>query len=179
MLLLGATQYFDDHEFDPKGGYAPLSERYAKIRHIQLHVVKAAMKLSEGDPIVIRTEVVPDCAIYRSQLINWLGLTAGQAADMLPYERIFVPLRDARRLGTESASHSSLGQIVRANGLLATYLERLEHGAPAPDTVGQAAVALHYAALRLGGEHNINIAEAQLHRLEVNLGRPVPDNYRH
>ena len=80
-LLLRAQAWWDAQRFDqPEWHLAAWSDQ--KVRHIQLHVAKALGKvlaaLDEGagaasglDPMArVRDEVLPDLAIYRSQLIN-------------------------------------------------------------------------------------------------------------
>src|SRR2546425_837972 len=80
-LLLHAQAWWDAQRFDqPMWQVAAWSDQ--KIRHIQLHVAKALGKVvvayGEGSGATfgtdalarVRDEVLPDVAIYRSQLIN-------------------------------------------------------------------------------------------------------------
>ena len=80
-LLLQAQAWWDGQRFDqPEWHLASWPDQ--KVRHIQLHVAKALGKVvaalngvagmaSDIDPLTrIRDEVLPDVAMYRSQLIN-------------------------------------------------------------------------------------------------------------
>src|SRR5262250_2304269 len=85
-LLLQAQAWWDAQRFD-QPIWQVAEWRDQKVRHIQLHVAKALGKivaaLGEGertasgtDPMArVRDEVLPDVAIYRSQLINAFGAT--------------------------------------------------------------------------------------------------------
>src|SRR5215475_2646197 len=81
QLLLHAQAWWDAQRFDqPEWQVATWREQ--KLRHIQLHVAKALGKVvtayeqggeatSGTDALVrVRDEVLPDLAIYRSQLLN-------------------------------------------------------------------------------------------------------------
>src|SRR6266850_5441321 len=78
-LLLEAQVWWDAQRFDqPEWHLAAWPDQ--KVRHIQLHVAKALGKvvvaydagaLSGTDALArVRDEVLPDVAIYRSQLLN-------------------------------------------------------------------------------------------------------------
>jgi hypothetical protein len=80
-LLLQAQAWWDAERFDqPEWHVAAWPDQ--KVRHIQLHVAKALGKVAAAldgdtgaasgiDPVArVRDEVLPDVAIYRSQLIN-------------------------------------------------------------------------------------------------------------
>jgi hypothetical protein len=180
MLHLDAQEYFDRVEFDPTdGGYKELSKRDQKIRHIQLHVAKAALKLVKRDNEIIMSQVIPDLAIYRSQLVNLLA----------------EPARDAflRELNSQKSAASFKGkqkglsivvnadyeylkdEIITANGNLASYLERLEHGEPGDeDIIFTAAYRLDSGANGLAELYEMNLEQAHLARLEENLGQTIP-----
>src|SRR6266436_133356 len=81
QLLLHAQAWWDAQRFDqPVWQVAAWPDQ--KVRHIQLHVAKALGKVviaygegsgatSDTDALArVRNEVLPDVAIYRSQLIN-------------------------------------------------------------------------------------------------------------
>ena len=80
-LLLQAQAWWDAQRFD-QSEWQVAEWRDQKVRHIQLHVAKAlgkvvaALSAGEGaasgtDTIAqVRDEVLPDVAIYRSQLLN-------------------------------------------------------------------------------------------------------------
>src|SRR2546428_3481499 len=79
QLLLHAQAWWDAQRFDQRE-WQVAAWREQKARHIQLHVAKALGKvvvaydagaLSGTDALArVRDEVLPDVAIYRSQLIN-------------------------------------------------------------------------------------------------------------
>src|SRR5205823_6768354 len=90
-LLLPAQAWWDAQRFD-QPVWQVVEWRDQKVRHIQLHVAKALGKVvvalgedagaaSGTDTTArVRDEVLPDVAIYRSQLINlfpdWCAPTA-------------------------------------------------------------------------------------------------------
>jgi len=169
MISPDIQAYFDREEFD-KDGYHTLDRRDEKIRHIQLHVAKAALKLVQGEIVIIKTAVIPDTSVYRSQLINVIGVDnipnlPGQFIDEPPV----LPEDDME------AEQWCLEAIVKAGGELATYLERREHGAAGDErSILRAAMCLHAGSLGLAALYDVDADEAHLDRLEYNLGRPLP-----
>ena|SRR2546425_3328821 len=79
QLLLHAQAWWDAQRFDQRE-WQVAAWREQKLRHIQLHVAKALGKvvaaydagaISGTDGLArVRDEVLPDVAIYRSQLLN-------------------------------------------------------------------------------------------------------------
>lgn len=167
-MLLRAQAYFDKHEFDPIDGYRILRGKEAKVGHIQLHVAKAALKMVMGSDDVIVREVMPDTAIYRSQLVNMIG----QGAERHVTETV-AGLSYSDDQNVLKAESKDL--IVAASGRLATYLERLEHGEYADDTqMLTAAIDLHAAATGLAHIFGQDLNAAHLTRMQNNLGKAIP-----
>lgn len=169
MINPDIQNYFDGEAFDPEQGYADLKKRDKKIRHIQLHIAKAAMKLATGDIRKIVEDVIPDAAIYRTQLINIIGTDSFlDNANNFPDESIHP---NFEHLGENCA----LDKLVFASGSLATYIEHKEHGRPADEyDLTSAALDLHEAAIILGEEFDIDVDQAHIYRLESQLGRALP-----
>src|SRR5262245_6452626 len=133
--LLRAQAWWDAQRFD-QPAWQVATWREQKLRHIQLHVAKALGKVvtayeqggeatSGSDALArVRDEVLPDVAIYRSQLRN-LFPEAG-APSALAH----------RSAAGDTPTAESLLQVVldlsRASAQLAAYLEPREHGAASP-----------------------------------------------
>jgi len=177
MLLLEAQAYFDREEFDPKNGYEALGARDQKIGHIQLHVAKAAMKLLDAEPEIIIFQVIPDTAIYRSQLINLLRAPVKQLM-VTELDRDYpIAFESAHgwKIDEESSRKRFGEEIVLASGNLATYLERLEHGEPGDeDRLRNAVYALNAGSRGLAEIYSVDIEALHVQRLEENLGRALP-----
>jgi hypothetical protein len=131
-LLLPAQAWWDAQRFDqPQWQVAAWHDQ--KVRHIHLHVAKALGKvvamLDEAAPPTlgtalqerVRNEVLPDVAIYRSQLIN--VLPDGWALPVSMYRNSL----DAESQTGEPWWHVVLC-LSRASAELASYLEPREHG---------------------------------------------------
>jgi hypothetical protein len=179
MLHLDAQEYFDRVEFDPTNGYEELNTRNQKIRHIQLHVAKAALKLIKRDDETIVSQVIPDTAIYRSQIINLLdesvrkGLVRELEAE--DYSVTLIGKQDSWDVDVNASYDYFKDEIIKANGNLATYLERLEHGEPGDqDQLMYAALNLDSGTNGLAELYNVDIDQAHLARLEENMGQPLP-----
>jgi hypothetical protein len=179
-LLLRAQAWWDAQRFDqPEWHLAAWPDQ--KVRHIQLHVAKALGKvlaaLDEGagaasglDPMArVRDEVLPDLAIYRSQLINMIREGVVPTASLVrPHAR--VPPRSA----ADSLFHvvMSLG---RASAQLAAYIEPREHGEMSHASYIQEAIQdLHDSAEALATYFAVDVASAHQTRLEALLGVPLP-----
>src|SRR5262245_1774475 len=130
QLLLHAQAWWDAQRFDqPEWQVAAWREQ--KLRHIQLHVAKALGKvvaaydagtMSGTDALArVRDEVLPDVAIYRSQLLNLFPEVGAPPA--LAHHRAAVGTLEA-----EPLLQVVLG-LSRASAQLAAYLEPREHGA--------------------------------------------------
>ena len=177
-LLLHAQAWWDAQRFDqPEWQVAAWREQ--KLRHIQLHVAKALGKVvaayDEGAGVTsgtgalarVRNEVLPDVAIYRSQLLN-LFPEAGTPPS-LAHPRTAV--------GTPKAApllRVVLG-LSRASAQLAAYLEPREHGAASPVSHIRAAIAdVQASAATLAAVFAVDLARAHQARLEALLGAPLP-----
>jgi hypothetical protein len=144
---------------------------------IKLHVAKALGKVvtaydagaTSGTDALgrVRDEVLPDVAIYRSQLLNLFPEVG--ALPSLAHHRVAV--------GTPEAE--PLLQVVldlsRASAQLAAYLEPREHDAASPVSHIQEAIAyLHAGAEALATSFTVDLAHAHRARLEALLGAPLP-----
>jgi hypothetical protein len=179
-LLLRAQAWWDAQRFDqPQWHMAAWPDQ--KVRHIQLHVAKALGKvvaaLDEGvdaasgiDPMArVRDEVLPDVAIYRSQLIN----TCRECG--VPTASLFGP---HARVPSRSAADPLFRVVIslsRASAQLAAYIEPREHGAMSPASSIQEAIQdLHDSAEALATYFAVDLASAHQARLEALLGAPLP-----
>lgn len=158
-LLLGETKNFDEEHF--YCDYEQLSWRDQTLRHIGEHVTKAGLKLvdfEEGsvDKAVIEQQVIPDLALYRTQIINLLG---------------FDPVEidwDAHSGDEENITQS----VLWAAGMINRYIEPSEHSSEGrhenltTDDLTSVPIRLHFAATALAARHNIDIVEAQRKRME-------------
>ena len=115
----------------------------------------------------VRDEVLPDVAIYRSQLLN-LFPEAG-APPSLAHPRTAV--------GTPKAApllRVVLG-LSRAGAQLAAYLEPREHGVASPVFHIQEAIEhLHASAVALATAFAVDLVRVHQARLEALLGAPLP-----
>ena len=179
-LLLRAQAWWEAQRFDqPEWHLAAWPDQ--KVRHIQLHVAKALGKVvaaldggvgaaSGIDPMArVRDEVLPDVAIYRSQLINTLREWG------VPTALLFRP---HARVPSQSAADPLFRVAIslsRASAQLAAYIEPREHGARSPASSIQEAIQdLHDSAEALATYFAVDLASAHQARLEVLLGAPLP-----
>jgi hypothetical protein len=179
-FLLRAQAWWDAQRFDqPEWQVAAWPDQ--KVRHIQLHVAKALGKVvaaldgSAGaasgiDPMArVRDEVLPDVAIYRSQLINTVRECGGPTASLF---------RPHARVPSRSAADPLLRVVLslsRASAQLAAYIEPREHGAMSPASDIQEAIQdLHDSAEALATYFAVDLASAHQARLEALLGAPLP-----
>jgi hypothetical protein len=179
-LLLQAQAWWDAQRFDqPEWHVAAWSDQ--KVRHIQLHVAKALGKvvaaLPEGagaatgiDPMArVRDEVLPDVAIYRSQLINTVREWDVPIASLC---------RPHARVPSQSAANPLFRVVIalgRASAQLAAYIEPREHGTMSPAVYIQEAIQdLHDSAEALATYFAVDLASAHQARLEALLGAPLP-----
>ena len=177
-LLLHAQAWWDAQRFDqPVWQVAAWPDQ--KVRHIQLHVAKALGKVviayGEGsgatsgtDALVrVRNEVLPDVAIYRSQLLNLFP-----EVDASP--SLVSPSVDGGGQEAEPLLQVVLG-LSRASAQLAAYLEPREHGVASPVSHIREAIAhLQASAEALATAFAIDLARAHQARLESVLGAPLP-----
>ena len=177
-LLLRAQAWWDTQRFD-QPAWQVAEWREQKLRHIQLHVAKALGKVvaaydagagatSGTDALArIHNEVLPDLAIYRSQLLNLFPEVGAPSA--LAH----------RRADGDTPTAESLLQVVldlsRASAQLAAYLEPREHGAASPVSYIQEAIEyLHAGAEALAAVFAVDLVHAHQARLEALLGAPLP-----
>jgi hypothetical protein len=151
------------------------------VRHIQLHVAKALGKVvaaldgdagtaSGTDPMArVRDEVLPDVAIYRSQLINIARELGVPTAS---------PFRSHARVPSQSPADLLFRVVIslsRASARLAVYVEPREHGVMSPASYIQKAIQdLHDSADALATYFAVDLASAHQARLEALLGAPLP-----
>jgi hypothetical protein len=115
----------------------------------------------------VRDEVLPDVAIYWSQLRNL-------------FPEVGVPLsRSHRSVGVGTPEADPLRRVVlslsRASAQLAAYLESREHGAASPVSHVREAIAdLHTSAEALAAACAVDLVRAHRARLEALLGAPLP-----
>ena len=179
-LLLEAQAWWDAQRFDqPEWHLAAWPDQ--KVRHIQLHVAKALGKVvaaldggaGEASGIDrmarVRYEVLPDLAIYRSQLINTVREWGVPTASLVR-PHACVPSRSAA-----DPLFRVVMSLGRASGQLATYIEPREHGAMSPASYIQEAIQeLHDSAEALATYFAVDLASAHQARLEALLGAPLP-----
>ena len=189
-LLLHAQAWWDAQRFDqPVWQVAEWHDQ--KVRHIQLHIAKALGKVvaalgeatataSGTDPMVrVRDEVLPDVAIYRSQLLNTFP-DCCLAPGALYRSRISVTVRSATALPPERVPRAELlWRVVlllsRASAALAAYLEPREHGTGSSAVrIGEAIQDLHDSAVALAAHFAIDLTRAHQARLEALLGAALP-----
>ena len=178
-LLLRAQAWWDAQRFD-QPGWQVATWRDQKVRHIHLHIAKALGKvvatLGEAARATsgpdrqsrVRDEVLPDVAIYRSQLINlWPDLWVPPRS--LPHCSAAVGMPEAEPLLRVVLCLS------RAGAELAAYLEPREHGAGSPVSHIREAIAdLHAGAEVLAASFAVDLARAHRTRLEELLDAPLP-----
>jgi hypothetical protein len=177
-LFLHAQAWWDAQRFD-QPGWDVATWRDQKARHIQLHVAKALGKVVAASSkeaagaagaaalVRVRDEVLPDVAIYRSQLLNLFPEVGAS------------PALAHRSAGVGTPKAEPLLQVVldlsRASAQLAAYLEPREHGAASPVSHIQEAIEyLHAGAEALATSFTVDLAHAHWARLEALLGAPLP-----
>src|SRR5713101_6286276 len=168
-LLLHAQAWWDAQRFD-QPVWQVAAWRDQKVRHIHLHVAKALGKVdaalgeeartASGMDLMtrVRDEVLPDVAIYRSQLLNLFPEVGGP------------PSLAHRQAGVGTSEAEPLLQVVlglsRASAQLAAYLEPREHGAMSPVSHIREAIAdLHASAEALAAAFAVDLAGAHRARL--------------
>jgi len=180
-FLLHAQAWWDAQRFD-QPVWQVAAWRDQKVRHIQLHVAKALGKVvaavgeearaapGSGTDLMarVRDEVLPDMAIYRSQLLNLFPDVSAPPPSLA---------HCSATMGVQEAE--PLLQVVlnlsRASAQLAAYLEPREHGAASPVShIREAITHLHASAEALATAFAIDLARAHQARLEALLGAPLP-----
>ena len=179
--LLQAQAWWDAQRFD-QPVWQVAAWRDQKVRHIQLHVAKALGKVvaavgeearaapGSGTDLMarVRDEVLPDMAIYRSQLLN-LFPDVGAPPPSLAHCSATMGVQEAEPL------LQVVLNLSRASAQLAAYLEPREHGAASPvSNIREAITHLHASAEALATAFAIDLARAHQARLEALLGAPLP-----
>lgn len=189
-LLLHAQAWWDAQRFDQPAWHVA-AWRDQKVRHIQLHVAKALGKVvaaysedagaaSITNAIArVRDEVLPDVAIYRSQLLNTFPDCCDPTALLdYPSARVAAWSVTAPPHGRASRAQllcHALLLLSRASAQLATYLEPREHGAVSSLSHIQGAIQdLHDSAEALATAFAVDLVRAHQARLEALLGDPLP-----
>jgi hypothetical protein len=189
-LLLHAQAWWDAQRFDQPVWHVTVW-RDQKVRHIQLHVAKALGKVvaaygegadaASGIDVLarVRDEVMPDVAMYRSQLLN-LFPDCGDPAVLrgCPGARVApqaVPTWPSGRLPHAAQLFSVVLVLSRASAQLAAYLEPREHGVMSPPSHMWGAIQdLHASAEALAASFAVDLMHAHQARLEALLGAPLP-----
>ena len=189
-LLLSAQAWWDAQRFD-QSVWQVAEWRDQKVRHIQLHVAKALGKvvtaLGEGEVAAsgtdtmarVRDEVVPDVAIYRSQLINTFPDWGAPIPSLCRPGTLVTPWPvgaqpHERMYWAETLFHVVLA-LSRASANLAAYIEPREHGTASPAfLIGHAIQDLHDSAASLAAYFAVDLTRAHQARLGALLGAPLP-----
>jgi len=189
-LLLQAQAWWDAQRFD-QPVWQVAEWRDQKVRHIQLHVAKALGKvvaaLGEGEGAAsgtdttarVRDEVLPDVAIYRSQLINTFPDWCTPTASLFrPRARVAARSAAAQPGGRAPRAEPLFRVVVslsRASAKLAAYIEPREHGAVSPASHIRGAIQdLHDSAEALAAYFVVDLTRVHQARLEALLGAPLP-----
>lgn len=158
-ILIEETQIFGERSF--YSDYRQLSWRDQTLRHIGEHVTKAGFKLVEyeegsvGDRI-LDEEVIPDLAIYRTQIINLLKINPNE----IDWD-------------THNGKEDKLPQsILWAAGMINRYIEPAEHIGPArhsrtsSDSLIAASVRLNFVSSLLANQRGLNLVDIQRKRMK-------------
>ena len=189
-LLLYAQAWWDAQRFDQPVWHVA-AWRDQKVRHIQLHVAKALGKVvaayGEGagaaagtDALArVRDEVMPDVAIYRSQLLHTFpdcgDPAALQCGPGVRGATRAVPAWPSGHLPRAEQLFPVVLWLSRASAQLAAYLEPREHGAMSPPShIWGAIQDLHASAEALAASFAVDLVCAHQARLEALLGAPLP-----
>src|SRR5262249_52137030 len=125
--------------------------------------------VSGKDPMArVRDEVLPDVAIYRSQLINTFA----------DWEAPTASLGHSSAHAGAPAAEPLLHVVMllsRASAQLAAYIEPREHGEASPPSHIRGAIqALHASAEALAAYFAVDMVRAHWARLEALLAAPLP-----
>jgi hypothetical protein len=173
-----AQAWWDAQRFD-QPVWQVAAWREHKARHRQLHVAKAlgtvvaalgagaATTSGPAQRARVRDEVLPDVAIYRSQLLN-------------RFPEVWTPSSLSSRSASAGvqAGEPWLRVVLsrsRASAQLAASLEPREHGAASPVShMHEAIEHLHASAAVLATLSEVALARAHQARLEALLGTSLP-----
>jgi len=158
-ILIEETQIFGERSF--YSDYKQLSWRDQTLRHIGEHVTKAGFKLVEYEEgslsgSVLDEEVIPDLAIYRTQIINLLRINPNEI-----------------NWDTHNGKEDNLSQsILWAAGMINRYIEPAEHIGPArhsrisSGSLIPASVRLNFVSSFLANKRGVNLVDAQRKRMK-------------
>lgn len=169
-FLRDVQKAYDRIYFDKKYGleFLPRSHKDAKAEHIGKHIGKTSVKLfrylqqpaDNGTAAKVRTKVLGDLAMYRTQLANTLAFNL--------QTRLGPVTTDEE---SPRAAYDVLQDAVEA---AADFGENIEHAYPdgtVRTKLKEAAVpALHMSALILANHFETTVYNAHLNRLAVNVG---------
>lgn len=173
-LQFAEVAAFDESTFDQAGW--ELSEwRDQKTRHIALHIAKLPLKIIEDDADRIVDEVIPDMALYRTQLVqaHELDIEVNDILIDLQFPMYIDSWRkpalekELRRVGGQEFA---LKRAAIAGGWLAKYLEPREHNEEVSSEQRQmfvldAASNLHIGAVALSKEFHVDLQTKLLQRM--------------
>lgn len=161
-ILKQQTAEFNQRQFYCQ--YEELSWQQQTLRHIGEHIAKAGLKLIEttrkdqSSDIIIQ-QVIPDLAIYRSQILE---LTRLEVEEINWIED--NPQRDEM---------DALENIAEAYGLICKYIEPAEHSTQNKDqsllkeVLLDVPSKLHLAATILARIYNVDLVDSQLKRMQA------------
>lgn len=164
-LLLRQVAMFDAQHFDQES-WTYETWRDEKTAHIQLHVAKAALRVTDWDDERVQQQVMPDLALYRSQLANLHKLFEGDSAAK---ESFLFKRRPTRPQVDNALKQLVLKKTVEASGSLAGYLEPAQHGRvpyiKRVKAVERAARCLDDSACALATAFGVNLEDALFSRI--------------
>lgn len=173
-LCTAEVAEFDESSFD-QDRWELAGWREQKTRHIGLHIAKLPLKLVQGDTQQIMGEVIPDMALYRTQLVQTHDLIDGIDGALMPlqFPRYLGSYRrpaSHREIQETGAQNFALKRAALAGSWLAKYLEPLEHGEPIDNEdrrlyVLDAASNLHVGAVALAKEFDVDLRQSLLQRI--------------
>lgn len=169
-FLREVQKAYDRLYFDKKYAleYLPRSRKDAKAEHVSKHIGKASLKLfrylqqpSDSDTAArVRTEVLGDLAMHRTQLANTLGFN--------------LQGRLAQVTTGEDNPHAAYDVLQDAVEATTQFGEKIEHtfpdGADRTKLKEAAIPALHMSVLILANHFEASAYDAHLNRLAANVG---------
>lgn len=174
-LQFAEVTAFDEAEFN-QDTWELADWREQKTRHIALHIAKLPLKIIGDDESRIVSEVIPDMALYRTQLIQTHELLENTSDVLMGLQ--FPEHIDqwskpvlAREIAETGAQNFALKRAAIANAWLAHYLEPLEHGgvidtASRQQVVLDAVSNLHIGAVVLAKELDIDVRQSLRERIQ-------------
>lgn len=171
-LCIDEVIEFDKQRFD-QPEWQLQEWRDQKTRHIALHIAKLPKKillLGKFDGRIITSEVIPDMALYRTQLIHTHQVPEEQLVH-LPSD---AAVQQSLRFQSQGVPALALERIALAGSHLAEYLEPAEHGVAVSEPMKRAniidaATDLHVGAAALALAHNMSLQDSLQTRLSRHL----------